>query len=78
MAVADHQNTPKELLLLLAEDLNPEVRYAIAENHNISRDVLNKLLDDANPYIAVRAQKTLSRLSLEDSPFISWRLCRSA
>lgn len=67
MAVADHLNTPEELLLLLADDDNADVRYAIAENHNISRKVLSKLRDDANPYVASRAERTLSRLCIDDS-----------
>jgi hypothetical protein len=70
MAVADHLNTPEDVLMLLAADDNADVRYAIAENHNISRMVLNKLLDDPNPYVVHRAQTTLERLSND----VSWRL----
>jgi hypothetical protein len=66
MAVADHLNTPVAVLILLAEDDNADVRYALAENHNISRDVLNKLLNDSNPYVANRAERTLSRLGTGD------------
>ncbi|HEY9684462.1 MAG TPA: hypothetical protein V6C86_22970 [Oculatellaceae cyanobacterium] len=65
IAVADQINTTEEVLLLLAEDDNPDVRYAVAENHNISRKVLNLLVADSNPYVACRAQKTLARLAAE-------------
>ncbi len=50
-----------------ALDTNPDVRYALAENHNISRVVLTRLSEDPNPYVAYRANKTLRRLSTNDS-----------
>lgn len=76
MAVADHLDTPAAVLLLLADDEDADVRYAIAENHNISRHVLNKLLDDGNPYVAQRAQTTLERLCRDDSRRLGWCLAR--
>ena len=62
MAVADHKNTPVEVLSLLSEDEDPDVRYALAENHNINREILVKLTGDANPFVAERAGRTLARL----------------
>jgi hypothetical protein len=77
IAVADHINTAQAVLMVLSEDKNPDVRYAIAENHNINRDVLLKLRGDDNPFVAHRAQKTLSRLSMRHSPPAQLRLCCS-
>ena len=64
--------------MLLANDEDADVRYALAENHNISRAVLNKLEGDSNPYVADRATKTLQRISANDLETISWRSCRTA
>jgi len=63
MDIGDHVHTPLEALLLLADDENVDVRFALAENHNILVSVLNVLVEDSNPYVAHRAQKTLDTLS---------------
>jgi hypothetical protein len=76
--IADHINTSLEAHMLLANDEDADVRYALAENHNISRAVLNKLEGDSNPYVADRATKTLQRISANDLETISWRSCRTA
>ncbi len=62
MDIGDHVNTPLEALLLLTEDENADVRFALAENHNIHENVLRLLSQDSNPYVAHRAQKTLARM----------------
>jgi hypothetical protein len=62
MDIGDCENTPVEVLLMLAADEDPDVRFALAENHNIHESVLNMLAEDSHPYIAHRGQKTLARL----------------
>ena len=62
IAAADHPDTPRETLLSLARDPNPDVRFAIAENHNADFEILKLLSDDENPFVASRARKTLQRL----------------
>lgn len=62
-AVADHKNSPIDLLIYLADDADADVRYALAENHNNSLVVLQKLSNDLNPYVSSRAEKTLARLN---------------
>jgi hypothetical protein len=63
-AVADHKNSPIDLLMFLADDKDADVRFAMAENHNNSLVVLQKLSSDLNPYVSCRAEKTLARLNL--------------
>lgn len=70
---ADNRNTSVKALLLLADDEDADLRFAMAENHNISRDVLKKLSEDPNPYVADRATKTLTRIELNDTDISSWR-----
>jgi hypothetical protein len=62
MDIGDHVNSPLEALLLLTEDANVDVRFALAENYNIHESVLNLLREDSNPYVAHRAQETLRSL----------------
>ncbi|HMO23160.1 MAG TPA: hypothetical protein PKC98_19530, partial [Candidatus Melainabacteria bacterium] len=54
--------TRKDTLLLLAEDEDPEVRYAMAENYNMEIDILVMLSEDDNPFVKVRACETLARV----------------
>jgi hypothetical protein len=56
------QSVSNEVIWLLIEDTNPDVRFALAENYNIDEDMLAALTRDENPYVSHRAQKTLSRL----------------
>jgi hypothetical protein len=56
------QSVSKEVIWMLIEDTNPDVRFALAENYNIDEDMLEALTRDENPYVSHRAQKTLSRL----------------
>lgn len=60
--IGDHPDTPLKLLIVLAEDGNADLRFALAENHNIHSNVLCVLAEDANPFVADRAQRTLARL----------------
>lgn len=62
-AIADHKNSPTDLLMFLADDKDADVRFAMAENHNNSIVVLQKLSNDLNPYVSCRAEKTLARLN---------------
>lgn len=77
LAIIDSLSTSFEAHMKLAEDEHLDVRYALAENHNVSRAVLNKLKSDTNPYVAHRAAKTLERIQLNDTEFLSWRACPS-
>jgi hypothetical protein len=61
-AVADQKNTLTETMMILAQDVSADLKYAIAENHNIHADVLNMLTEDDNPFVADRAKKTLDRI----------------
>ncbi|HEY9732429.1 MAG TPA: hypothetical protein V6C89_10985 [Drouetiella sp.] len=62
LAVAEEATASDEILWLLVEDENPDVRFCLAENYNIDQKMLQKLSEDENPYVAFRAQKTLVRL----------------
>ncbi len=62
MSVAEEGNASNDILWLLVEDPNPDVRFCLAENYHIDADILRKLSEDDNPYVAHRAQKTLMRL----------------
>lgn len=65
IAVADQRNTPFVTVMLLAQDLHADLRYAMAENHNLHTDVLNMLSNDGNPFVAHRAKKTMARCLIE-------------
>jgi len=56
------QSVSKEVIWMLIEDPNPDVRFALAENYNIDEKMLEALTKDENPYVCHRARKTLSRL----------------
>jgi HEAT repeat protein len=62
-AVALNLSTPEPVLMNLVNDEDPDVRFMIASCAYMPRWVLIKLFDDENPYVAVRAGKTLRRLS---------------
>jgi hypothetical protein len=62
LAVAEEATASDEILWLLVEDENPDVRFCLAENYNIDPKMLHKLSEDENPYVASRAQKTMVRL----------------
>jgi hypothetical protein len=65
LAVAENPNTPTEILSMLAEDEDADVRYGVAENPHMPEDILLKLAEDDNPYIRCRALKTLQMMSPE-------------
>lgn len=62
LSVAEDASASEDILWLLVEDPNPDVRFCLAENHNIGTALLQALSDDENPYVAHRAQKTMMRL----------------
>jgi hypothetical protein len=43
--------TPRDILILLTEDEDPEVRRAVAENPNTPLDILAVLAEDLNPMV---------------------------
>lgn len=69
IAVADNEAATRAVLEKLARDEDCDVRYALAENHNISEALLDYLAKDENPYVAMRAEKTLMRLSAAQLQF---------
>lgn len=62
LSVAEDATASDDILWLLVEDPNPDVRFCLAENYNIDPAMLKALSEDENPYVAHRAQKTLMRL----------------
>lgn len=48
---------PSDVLVRLADDPSPEVRYTLASSPPwIASDILGKLEEDSNPMVAARAQ----------------------
>jgi len=62
LSVAEDATVSDDILWLLVEDPNPDVRFCLAENYNIDPSMLKALSEDENPYVAHRAQKTLMRM----------------
>ncbi len=62
LSVAEDATASDDILWLLVEDPNPDVRFCLAENYNIDAAMLKALSEDDNPYVAHRAQKTLMRM----------------
>lgn len=62
LKVAEEATVSSDILWLLVEDENPDVRFCLAENYNIDPNILKALIEDENPYVAHRARKTLMRL----------------
>lgn len=62
LSVAEEANASDDILWLLVEDPNPDVRFCLAENYSIDAAMLELLREDENPYVAHRAQQTLTRL----------------
>ncbi|MBS1954972.1 MAG: hypothetical protein JST89_12355 [Cyanobacteria bacterium SZAS-4] len=62
LSVAEDATASDDILWLLVEDPNPDVRFCLAENYNIDKAMLEALSEDENPYVAHRAQKTMMRL----------------
>ncbi|MFN8550652.1 MAG: hypothetical protein U0103_04110 [Candidatus Obscuribacterales bacterium] len=60
--VAEDASASDDILWLLVEDENPDVRFCLAENYNIDQNILKALSEDENPYVAHRAKRTLMRL----------------
>lgn len=60
--VAEDGDASDDILWLLVEDENPDVRFCLAENYNIDPNMLKVLSEDENPYVAHRARKTLMRM----------------
>lgn len=65
LAVAENRNAHPYLVERAVFDTSVEVRYGLAENHNIPVHLLQKLSLDDNPYVAMRAERTLHRVYLE-------------
>ncbi|HEY9713172.1 MAG TPA: hypothetical protein V6C72_06860 [Chroococcales cyanobacterium] len=62
VAVANHTNTPQEVLSLLAQDDHTDVKFAIADNQNSDPHVLGTLCEHSDPLISDRAERTLVRI----------------
>lgn len=60
-AVAANANTDTRVLLSLASDRDPDLRYSMAENHNLPFQIFRISTHDENPYVQARALSTLSR-----------------
>jgi len=56
------QSVSTDVIWMLIDDPNADVRFCLAENYNIDEEMLEKLAQDENPYVAHRANKTLTRL----------------
>ncbi|HEY9678833.1 MAG TPA: hypothetical protein V6C76_12555 [Drouetiella sp.] len=62
MTVAEEATESDDVLWLLVQDPNPDVRFCLAENYDINPEILRALSEDENPYVANRAQKTIMRM----------------
>lgn len=62
LSVAEEGTASTDILWLLVDDPNPDVRFCLAETYDIDTDILTILSADENPYVAHRARKTLTRL----------------
>ncbi len=62
LSMAEEADATVDILWMLVEDQNPDVRFCLAENYNLDATMLEKLSEDENPYVAHRAQKTLMRM----------------
>jgi hypothetical protein len=62
-AVAENPVTPRDILLLLIEDADPEVRLTVAKNPNTPQDILAVLAEDLDARVE---QAALRRFCDED------------
>src|SRR4030095_3780333 len=62
-SVAENENTPEESFWLLAFDDCVDVRYMVAESAHVPEEILKRLIEDDNPYVALRAQRTVEKMS---------------
>ncbi len=62
LSVAEEGTASPDILWLLVDDPNPDVRFCLAETYDIDADILKILSEDENPYVAHRANKTMMRL----------------
>src|SRR6516225_2260779 len=78
--VAEHHNTPYELLLILVNDEHPEVRLGVANNPRATLALLQGLIEDLsvdvrfglaeNPLLPI---KILTQLSKDENPYVASR-----
>lgn len=66
IAAAGNAGTPLASIMILVKDNDPDVRFSMAENPDLPNEALLALAMDDNPYVKMRAEKTLSRLTIED------------
>jgi hypothetical protein len=83
-ATAENHNTPPEVLRVLAQDENDDVRIYVAENPNVPVDVLKVLAqdenDDVRSYVARNpntSPETLQILAQDENKYIRFNVARN-